>query len=55
LAGLVHDLGHGPFSHLFDRTVIKKLNPELKWEHEDASCMMLDALVDNNFIDVPED
>lgn len=59
LAGLCHDLGHGPFSHVFDGLfipeVVKDLkasgrNPDLAerlehWEHEEASEMMLEAAV----------
>ena len=32
LAALCHDLGHGPFSHLFDKLFIPKLNPPRKWK-----------------------
>lgn len=50
LAGLMHDLGHGVYSHLFDRQVVPKLfqrkGLKCNWEHEDASAMMLDYLVD---------
>uniref|UniRef100_A0A3P8SD89 HD domain-containing protein n=1 Tax=Amphiprion percula TaxID=161767 RepID=A0A3P8SD89_AMPPE len=40
IAGLCHDLGHGPFSHLYDGLFIP--------EHEDASLCMFDHLVEEN-------
>lgn len=63
LAGLCHDLGHGPFSHVFDSTFPHRLQKHLRknpalleeykglpekpsgWEHEDGSCMMIDAML----------
>nr|CAG8441741.1 15563_t:CDS:10 [Entrophospora candida] len=50
LAGLCHDLGHGPFSHIFDNHVIPTLIPDIEWKHEMASEMMFDHLVEHNEI-----
>ncbi|XP_051560078.1 uncharacterized protein LOC127444633 [Myxocyprinus asiaticus] len=47
-AALCHDLGHGPFSHLFDGMFIPKALPGFKWEHEDASIQMFEHMVDQN-------
>ncbi|KAI6027108.1 hypothetical protein EDC04DRAFT_2718583 [Pisolithus marmoratus] len=46
LAGLCHDLGHGPWSHLWDGIFIPTALPGKRWKHEDASEMMFDDLVE---------
>uniref|UniRef100_A0A1A7XYN9 Deoxynucleoside triphosphate triphosphohydrolase SAMHD1 n=1 Tax=Iconisemion striatum TaxID=60296 RepID=A0A1A7XYN9_9TELE len=48
IAGLCHDLGHGPFSHMFDGMFMPKARPELNWKHETASLAMFDYLVEDN-------
>ena len=52
LAGLTHDLGHGPFSHLFDNTFIPQVVENSSWKHEQGSEDMLEALITNNPVDV---
>ena len=51
----MHDLGHGPYSHLFDRMIIPKLNKDAPWTHEDASEMLFDYLVEKNNIDIEKE
>uniref|UniRef100_A0A674DGH0 SAM domain and HD domain 1 n=1 Tax=Salmo trutta TaxID=8032 RepID=A0A674DGH0_SALTR len=51
MAGLCHDLGHGPFSHMFDRMFIPKMCPKSKWKHEEASLAMFDHLVSVNALE----
>ena len=49
VAGLVHDLGHGVMSHMFDMKFIPKMRGEgERWSHEWASVRLLDLLWRNN-------
>ncbi|EDO35455.1 predicted protein [Nematostella vectensis] len=48
IAGLCHDLGHGPFSHMFDAGFIPAARPGCDWKHEQASVDMFNYLVDDN-------
>ena len=43
IAGLLHDIGHGPLSHLFDEFVISENIPER--EHEYRSGLILEQIV----------
>ncbi|CAN0417116.1 unnamed protein product [Lampetra fluviatilis] len=45
IAGLCHDLGHGPFSHAFEAVMKKK---GIEWKHELKSVEMLCHLIEKN-------
>jgi len=44
MAGLLHDVGHGPFSHLFDDVFLKNTHSEMA-HHEHRSVALVDRLL----------
>lgn len=48
IAALCHDLGHGPFSHLFDGKFLPAVLKSHSFNHEHASIGILDILIEEN-------
>lgn len=41
IAGLLHDLGHGPFSHTFEKIINLNVNKSQIFSHEDYTCAII--------------
>ena len=50
IAGLCHDIGHGPFSHSFD-SIIYSLGLGDEWDHEKFGGEIIKYLIDENQIE----
>lgn len=48
IAALCHDLGHGPFSHLYDGKFLPRVLGNHDFSHEHASVAILDLLIEEN-------
>ncbi len=49
IAGLCHDLGHGPFSHVFDNHFLRSVLPaDTEWTHEWASSRLLEYMIEQS-------
>ena len=57
IAGLTHDLGHGPFSHLFDEWLhsIPNIKSSKLIDHESRSVMLLENIISNRKIIISDE
>jgi len=53
VAGLCHDLGHGPFSHLWEGFV-RKSDPSSTWTHEQTSLELFDLVLQDAGVQLPD-
>jgi HD superfamily phosphohydrolase len=53
IAGLCHDLGHGPLSHLFDEWLVTQIDCEMM-HHENRSIRILQEIINTTYVcDMP--
>lgn len=54
IAGLIHDIGHGPFSHLFDEWINSKeeLKHSIMADHESRSILLFKQIITNRKINL---
>ena len=45
IAALLHDLGHGPYSHLWDEYIADDKDDEVEWTHELGSTKLIDYIL----------
>jgi len=50
-AALLHDIGHGPFSHVFENEIVPRL-VDYEWNHEQQGLKMIDYLINDNQVDL---
>lgn len=48
IAGLCHDLGHGPYSHTYDGRFVAQFPEMAGWAHEHASADLFQHMIDTN-------
>jgi HD superfamily phosphohydrolase len=51
IAGLSHDLGHGPYSHTFEKWIHKEMKNS-NWHHENFSCELIEKIINQRNIDI---
>jgi HD superfamily phosphohydrolase len=50
IAGLCHDMGHGPFSHAFDDLFLKRTRPDSIYLHHEARSILLLEYINKKYL-----
>lgn len=55
IIGLIHDIGHGPFSHTFDYWLNSLSDVKIPKEHEDRSVVIFKSMVSKYMLDITKE